>query len=121
MSAQNKINILKKTVNQNTIQSDLSFGIKGNHFAQKAHLMKLVAYLRIYASIMQESQQQQTNDRQRKHRSHNYFMSLLKSLFEQDPEWWQKCEITLNGRIQSDDPTINQILQPLEKFYHRLY
>ncbi|WP_339378550.1 hypothetical protein [Calothrix sp. NIES-2100] len=48
-------------------------------------------------------------------------MSLLKSLFEQDPEWWQKCEITLNGRIQSDDPTINQILQPLEKFYHRLY
>jgi hypothetical protein len=65
---------------------------------------------------MPESQQEKTNDKGRKDRSNPYFISLLKSLFEYDSEWWQKCEITINGKIKSDDPIISRILQPLEEF-----
>lgn len=117
MAKLTEINLQQRVAQQNNIQIYIPSSTKQNNYTHRAKLLEILSYLRVCCSIMPESQPETTNIQGRKHRSNPYFISLLKSLFEYDPEWWQKCEININGKIQSNDPIITKILQPLEKFH----
>ncbi len=98
MLSNSEISILKNAAQQKNIQIYIPPSIKQQNYVHRDKFMKILSYLRICCSIIQESQQASTNDKGIKHRSNPYFISLLKSLFEYDPEWWQQCEISINGK-----------------------
>ncbi|MBW4554414.1 MAG: hypothetical protein KME59_00455 [Trichormus sp. ATA11-4-KO1] len=77
-------------------------------------LLRIVSYLRICCSVMEIDYLQALTEKGDKLRETPYFISLLKSLFEYDPEWWQNCKVSADGDLKSDDPIIAEILQPLE-------
>ncbi|WP_190796092.1 hypothetical protein [Leptolyngbya sp. FACHB-541] len=44
------------------------------------------------------------------------YSHLLQALCNHNPEWWRHCWSSDRGILKSDDPTIDNLLQPLEYF-----
>lgn len=80
--------------------------------------LKAISYVRICCSAMKKLDYLPSNDR-----GSNYYktpyLSLLKSLSQTDSQWWNKCQVTDEGSLRSDNPTIDRLLQPLNNFIDR--
>ncbi|WP_019506623.1 hypothetical protein [Pleurocapsa sp. PCC 7319] len=77
--------------------------------------LKAISYVRICCSAMKKLDYFPSNDRGSNDHKTPY-LSLLKSLSQRDSQWWNKCQVTNEGRLRSDDPIIDQLLQPLNHF-----
>ncbi|WP_019506817.1 hypothetical protein [Pleurocapsa sp. PCC 7319] len=77
--------------------------------------LKAISYVRICCSAMKKLDYFPSNDRGSNHHKTPY-LSLLKSLSQTDLQWWNKCQVTNEGRLRSDDPIIDRLLQPLNDF-----
>lgn len=45
------------------------------------------------------------------------YLELLKILSAEDLQWWNKCKISSTGILESDERTLNLLLQPLGNFH----
>ena len=77
--------------------------------------LKAISYVRICCSAMKKFDYFPSNDR-RSDCQKTPYLSLLKSLSQKDSQWWNKCQVSYEGRLRSDDPTIDRMLQPLNTF-----
>ncbi len=74
--------------------------------------LKAISYVRICCSAMKKLDYLPSN-----HQYHKTpYLSLLKSLSQTDSPWWNKCQVTYEGKLRSDDPIIDRLLQPLNNF-----
>lgn len=80
--------------------------------------LKTITYIRICCSAMKKLDYFPSSDRESNDRKTPY-LSLLKSLSQKDPQWWNKCQVTYEGRLRSDDPIVDGLLQPLNNFVDR--
>jgi hypothetical protein len=103
---------------------------QGLHVAQKqlleSHtpsLFKFTYYLRVGCSAMQKVGLKQIDEKgryQNLYQSfyHNfYYAELFKSLTAYDSQWWLKCYVNEAGLLQSDDPAIHRLLEPIKEVY----
>ena len=77
--------------------------------------LKAISYVRICCSAMKKLDYYPSNDRGSNYHKTPY-LSLLKSLSQTDSQWWNKCQVTYEGKLRSDDPIIDGLLQPLNNF-----
>ncbi len=77
--------------------------------------LKAISYVRICCSAMKKLDYFPSNDRGSNYHKTPY-LSLLKSLSQTDSQWWNKCQVTYEGRLRSDNPIIDRLLQPLNNF-----
>ena len=77
--------------------------------------LKAISYLRICCSAMNKLDYFPSNDRGSNYHKTPY-LSLLKSLSQADSQWWNKCHVTYEGKLRSNDPIIDRLLQPLDHF-----
>jgi len=76
--------------------------------ADRPPLLKIATYLQICCDIMQKAYPQVAALQGMS------YHALMKSLFEHNARWWQTCRVTVAGKVQSDDPIVNSLLQPLQ-------
>ena len=69
--------------------------------------IRITAYLRICCLILD----------QQNHQSGRY-AKLLKELYHHDENWWQTCQISIYGGLQSSDPIVTDLLQPIEVLHN---
>ena len=99
---------------QTTIRQ-LAFA-KQKLFAQNIpHRLKAISYLRICCSAMKKLHYFPSNHQWSKSQKTPY-LSLLKSLSQRDPQWWNHCQVSDDKGLTSSDPIINELLQPLNVF-----
>jgi hypothetical protein len=65
-------------------------------------LLRTLGFLRISCSLLEET---------------GAYSKLLKALSEENSAWWETCEITPGGSLQSSHPNIHQILTPILNLY----
>jgi hypothetical protein len=89
------------------------------HFAQcklqSNHIplqLRAIAYVRICSSAMQHYQ----SVWRLKPRAKTPYLNLLKSLSEQERYWWNTCWVSRDGLLESTNPAIHQLLNPLNTF-----
>lgn len=47
------------------------------------------------------------------------YPQLLRTLSEQDQEWWNTCEVTSIGTLRSSNPQINRLLEPVLQLHQK--
>ena len=77
--------------------------------------LKAISYVRICCSAMKKLDYFPSSDRGSNYHKTPY-LSLLKLLSQTDSQWWNKCQVTYEGKLRSDDPMIERLLQPLNNF-----
>lgn len=80
------------------------------------HLLAVISYLRISCSIMQKVNYQPFSEQQTEDLKITY-SNLITTLANYDAAWWQKCQVSATGGLESNDPVINHLLQPIEQFH----
>ena len=85
-------------------------------FAQNIpHRLKAISYLRICCSAMKKLDYFPSSHQWSKYQKTPY-LSLLKSLSQRDPQWWNHCQVSDQLGLTSNDPTIDELLQPVNVF-----
>ena len=98
-----------------TLLYQLAFA-KQKLFAQDIPLcLKAISYVRICCSAMKKLDYFPSKEGGSDYQKTPY-LSLLKSLSQRNLQWWNKCQVNYEGRLGSDDPIIDQLLQPLNTF-----
>lgn len=80
------------------------------------HLLAMISYLRTSCSIMQKVNYRPLSEQQTKDLKVTY-SGLITALAQYDAAWWQKCQVSATGGLESHDPVINHLLQPIEQFH----
>jgi hypothetical protein len=79
------------------------------------HQLKIFSYIRICCFEIQKKRRINPFIASELHPQTPY-LSLLATLANRDAAWWEECRITASGYLVSHDPTINNLLQPLNLF-----
>jgi hypothetical protein len=79
-------------------------------------LSRFTYYLRVCCFVMQKIEWLSPDMDNAIYHSMSY-PDLMKALTTQDRVWWQKCYVNKAGFLQSDDPSIHALLNPIEEFY----
>ena len=91
---------------------------KAKLLAEMPRQLRMVAYLRLCCSAMRKLHQKPSLSVKpaAKEALDGAYLPLLQALCKHNSEWWQQCWSSDLGILQSDQPVINKLLQPLERF-----
>ena len=80
--------------------------------------LKMASYLRLCCTAIRKLHQhlELSGKSSIGNASDGSYSHLLQALCNHNSEWWKQCWVSDRGILKSDDPIINQLLQPLEYF-----
>lgn len=80
---------------------------------------KFKYYLRVCCAVMQKVEWAGWSLPSTAEKSKLSYGELMAALTERNPEWWQTCYVDTTGLLQSEDPAIRQLLEPIAELYYR--
>jgi hypothetical protein len=81
-----------------------------------SELLKFTYYLRVCCAMIQSINWVEQQAKAETYQTLRY-AELLKALMVHDPNWWQQCYVSPMGLLQSTDPTVSQLLKPIEEVH----
>lgn len=80
-------------------------------------LLKFSYYLRVCCAVIQKIEWAGWSSQDSTQKLKLSYAELVAAMSEHNTEWWNECYINEANLLQSDDPTIRQLLDPITALY----